>query len=108
LMPERADVVELRVHSSGDTSRMQIRKTAAACSFEGDPAGVKVLITGFQPFPADGWHENVSAVAVPSLRPSALHGVQVMQLILPVEYDRAASLVTDAIARCQPHAVISF
>lgn len=108
LMPTRDDVVELRVHSSGDTSRAQIRKTGAACAFEGDPNGVKVLVTGFQPFPADGWHENVSAVAVNAARPSALHGVALMKLILPVEYDRAAALVTEVIARCQPAHVISF
>ena len=107
-LPDRADVVELRIHSNGDTSRMEIRKTPAACTFEGDPNGVKVLITGFQPFPADGWHENVSAVAVNALQPASLHGVRVMRMILPVEYDRAATLVTDAIARCQPNAVISF
>lgn len=108
VMPDRADVVELRVHSSGDTSRTQIRKAAAPCAFEGDASGAKVLITGFQPFPADGWHENVSAVAVTSLRPAALHGTQVMKLILPVEYDRAASLVTEVIERCKPQHVISF
>jgi pyroglutamyl-peptidase len=67
-----------------------------------------VLITGFQPFPADGWHENVSGVAVTALDPSALHGAQVMRLVLPVEYDRAAAEVADAIARCQPAVVISF
>ena len=108
LMPDRADVVDLRVHSSGDTSRVQIRKTPATCNFEGDPNGVKVLVTGFQPFPADGWHENVSAVAVGAARPSALHGVALMKLILPVEYDRAAALVTEVINRCQPAHVISF
>ena len=108
LIKNRDDVVELRVHSSGDTSRTQIRKTPAACAFEGDPYGAKVLITGFQPFPADGWHENVSAVAVTSLRPAVLRNAQVMKLILPVEYDRAASLVTEVIARCKPQHVISF
>ncbi|MBL0215068.1 MAG: hypothetical protein IPQ07_14420 [Myxococcales bacterium] len=108
LMPDRADVVDLRIHSSGDTSRMQIRKSPAACNFEGDPNGTKVLITGFQPFPADGSHENVSAVAVTSLRPSALSHTAVMKLILPVEYDRAASLVTEVIERCKPQHVISF
>jgi pyroglutamyl-peptidase len=108
VMPNRADVVELRVHSSGDTSRMQIRRKPPECAFEGDPNGVKVLITGFQPFPADGWHENVSAVAVSALRPEALRGARVMRLTLPVEYDRAASLVTDVITRCQPQHVISF
>jgi pyroglutamyl-peptidase len=108
VLPNRADVVELRVHSSGDTSRMQIRKAGAECAFEGDPNGAKVLITGFQPFPADGWHENVSAVAVSALRPEVLRGARVMRLTLPVEYDRAASLVTEVITRCQPQHVISF
>lgn len=108
VLPNRPDVVELRVHSSGDTSRMQIRKNAADCKFEGDPDGVKVLVTGFQPFPADGWHENVSAVAVSALRPEVLRGARVMRLTLPVEYDRAATLVTDVITRCAPQHVISF
>jgi pyroglutamyl-peptidase len=108
LLPERDDVVDLRVHSSGDTSRTQIRKTPAPCNFEGDPDGKKVLVTGFQPFPADGWHENVSAVAISGLDPSQLRGAQVMRLVLPVEYDRAASLVSDIIERCEPNHVISF
>jgi pyroglutamyl-peptidase len=108
LLPTRGDLTELRVHSSGDTSRTQIRKVPAPCAFEGDPAGKKVLITGFQPFPADGWHENISAVAVTSLDPAALHGTQVMRLVLPVEYDRAAATIADVIDRCSPAAVISF
>lgn len=108
LLPERGEVVELRVHSSGDTSRTQIRREPPPCNFEGDPNGKKVLITGFQPFPADGWHENVSAVAVSGLDPSQLRDAQVMRVILPVEYDRAAALVTDMIDRCEPNHVISF
>ena len=104
----RGDLTELRVHSSGDTSRTQIRRVPAPCAFEGDPAGKKVLITGFQPFPADGWHENISAVAVTSLDPAALRGAQVMRLVLPVEYDRSAAAIADVIDRCQPSAVISF
>ncbi|CAN5919059.1 hypothetical protein BH11MYX2_BH11MYX2_35390 [soil metagenome] len=108
LLPNREDVVELRVHSNGNTSRAQIRKTPAPCNFEGDPNGTKVLITGFQPFPADGWHENVAGVAVTALDASTLRGAQVMRLVLPVEYDRAPAEVTDAIARCHPQHVISF
>lgn len=108
LLPQRDDVVELRVHSSGDTSRTQVRKTPAPCNFEGDPGGKKVLVTGFQPFPADGWHENISAVAVSGLDPSQLRNAQVMRVILPVEYDRAAALVSDIITRCEPNHVISF
>jgi len=108
LLPTRGDLVELRVHSSGDTSRTQIRRVPAPCAFEGDPSGKKVLITGFQPFPADGWHENISAVAVTSLDPAALRGSQVMRLVLPVEYDRAAATIAEIIDRCEPSAVISF
>ncbi len=108
LLPGREDLVELRVHSSGDTSRTQIRKVPAPCNFEGDPDGKKVLLTGFQPFPADGWHENVSAVAVSGLDPSQLRNAPVMRVILPVEYDRAAALVSEIITRCEPNHVISF
>lgn len=108
LLPGREEHVELRVHASGDTSRTQIRKVPAPCNFEGAEDGKKVLLTGFQPFPADGWHENVSAVAVSGLDPSQLRGAQVMRVILPVEYDRAAALVSDIIARCEPDHVISF
>jgi pyroglutamyl-peptidase len=108
LLPARGDVTELRVHSQGDTSRAQLRRTPQPCAFEGDPTGAKVVITGFQPFPADESHDNISGVAVRALDPSTLRGAQVMRVILPVEYDRAAALVDDVIRRCQPRAVISF
>jgi pyroglutamyl-peptidase len=108
LAPARADVAELAVHAASTATRMELRKAAPACAFAGDASGKKVIITGFQPFPADATHENVSGVAVTALDPSALHGAQVMKLILPVEYDRAAAEVADAIARCQPDVAISF
>ena len=108
LLPGREDVVELRVHANGDTSRTQLRKTAPPCTFVGDPTGAKVLVTGFQPFPADGWHDNIAGVAVTALDPRTLHGAQVMKLVLPVEYDRAAATITDVIERCQPQHVLSF
>jgi pyroglutamyl-peptidase len=108
LLPGRGDVSELAVHTSSDTSRMQLRSAASACNFVGDAGGIKVLITGFQPFPADADHDNVSGVAVTAVDPSHLHGAQLMKLVLPVEYDLAAAEVTDAIARCQPSLVISF
>jgi pyroglutamyl-peptidase len=107
LLPNRADVVELQVRG-GDAARVQLRKQAHACVFEGDPAGTKVLITGFQPFPADGWHENVSAVAVTNMNPANLRGAQVMRMVLPVEYDRAPAMIAEAIERCAPEVVISF
>jgi pyroglutamyl-peptidase len=102
-----ADVAQLRVAIPGDAARMELRTAPAPCVFEGDPAGTPVLVTGFQPFPADGWHDNVSEVGVRAMRPSAVPGARVMRLILPVEYDRAAAAVRDAIARCAPDVVIS-
>jgi pyroglutamyl-peptidase len=107
LLPMRGDVSELRVNGGDQAARMQLRQTAPACNYEGSGA-TKVLVTGFHPFPADGWHDNVSGVAVTALDPAQLHDAQVMRLVIPVEYDRAAAEVTDAIARCSPDIVISF
>ncbi|HEV7557979.1 MAG TPA: hypothetical protein VGO00_21075, partial [Kofleriaceae bacterium] len=108
LLPSRGAISELDVHTSSDVSRMQLRRAVAPCNFVGDAGGTKVLVTGFQPFPADASHDNVSGVAVTAVDPSHLHDTQLMKLVLPVEYDLAAAEVTDAIARCQPSLVISF
>ncbi len=108
LAPERKATSELELRAGALAARVQLRRDATACKFEGAPNGVKVLITGFQPFPADGWHDNVSAVAVTSLDPAQLRGAQVMRVVMPVEYDRAAAQVTELIERCAPAAVISF
>jgi pyroglutamyl-peptidase len=108
LAPGRDDSAELELRAGALAARTQLRRQPAPCAYEGDPQGTKVLITGFQPFPADGWHENVSAVAVTSMDPSQLRGAQVMRVVMPVEYDRSAAEVTELIARCAPDAVISF
>jgi pyroglutamyl-peptidase len=108
LAMERGERSELELRAGSRAARMQLRRVEAPCTYEGDPSGVKVLITGFQPFPADGWHENVSAVAVTTLDVSQLRGARVMRVVMPVEYDRAAHQLTDMIERCAPHAVISF
>jgi pyroglutamyl-peptidase len=105
---ERGDTSELELRAGALAARMQLRRVTSECKYEGDPSGRKVLVTGFQPFPADGWHDNVSAVAVTALDPSRLRGAQVMRVVMPVEYDRAAAQVTELIARCAPDAVISF
>ena len=105
----RGDIAELRVATDAAAARVQLRRSPPPCAFEGDAsAATKVLVTGFQPFPADSSHENVSGVAVSALDPSSLRGARVMRLVLPVEYDRAAAEVADAIARCGPDVVISF
>jgi len=108
LAADRMDTSELELRAGALAARMQLRRAAPDCNYEGDPNGVKVLVTGFQPFPADGWHENVSGVAVTSLDPAQLRGAQVMRVVMPVEYDRAAAEVTELVARCAPRAVISF
>lgn len=108
LAPTRDDSAELELRAGFLAARAQLRRQPTACHYEGDPYGVKVLVTGFQAFPADGWHDNVSDIAVWSLDPAHLRGARVMRVTMPVEYDRAAAQVTDIIARCAPDAVISF
>ena len=108
LLPDRGDVSEVHVRGAGDAARVQLRRTAAACNYEGDATGTKVLITGFQPFPADGTHPNVSGEAVSTVNPANLRRVQVLRLILPVEYDRAPGMISEVIERCAPDVVISF
>jgi pyroglutamyl-peptidase len=108
LAASRRGVAQLHVRAAGSAARIELRRALAPCAYEGDPAGARVLVTGFQPFPADGWHDNVSERAVRAVRPEALRGAQVMRMILPVEYDRAAGIVTDLIARCAPDVVIGF
>ncbi len=109
LAPGRGDAVQFRVFSNdGSVATTEVRQQVWPCKFEGAAVGKKILVTGFQPFPADGSHENVSAVAVQSARIAQLRGVRLMKVILPVEYDRAAATVQELIARCQPDAVVSF
>jgi pyroglutamyl-peptidase len=108
LAVERGDVSELELRAGALAARVQLRRDHATCNYEGDPNGIKVLVTGFQPFPADGWHDNVSEVAVTALDPSRLRRTRVMRVVMPVEYDRAAAQVTELIARCAPDAVIGF
>jgi pyrrolidone-carboxylate peptidase len=90
------------------TARMRVYRSALPCLYEGDANGRKVLVTGFQPFPVDEGHDNVSGVAVTALDPSTLNGAKVMRLVLPVEYDGSPAIVASAIARCSPDVVISF
>jgi pyrrolidone-carboxylate peptidase len=90
------------------TARMHVYRTAPPCVYQGDERGRKVLVTGFQPFPVDEAHDNVSGVAVMALDASPLRGAQVMRLVLPVEYDGSPALVASAISRCAPDVVISF
>ncbi len=107
LLPTRGDISDVMIHAGDNAARLQLRSSAPACTWEGTGAK-KVLITGFQPFPADETHGNVSGEAVLAMQPAHIAGAQVMRLVIPVEYDRASAEVVDAIARCRPDIVISF
>ena len=63
-----------------------------------------ILLTGFEPF--DGADSNPSWEAV-SLIPDTLQGHAIHRLRLPVEYDRAAAILKEEIARLHPDVVIS-
>ena len=89
-----------------DTSRVTYREAPPACGFEG--AGTRVLLTGFEPFPADSDSDNVSERAVQGFDPSAVADVTLMRLTLPVEYDTAAAWVNDVVDRCQPDVLVGF
>ncbi|MBI5479650.1 MAG: hypothetical protein HY906_12375 [Deltaproteobacteria bacterium] len=88
------------------TSRVTYREAPPACGFEG--AGTRVLLTGFEPFPADSSSDNVSERAVGGFDPGAVADVTLMRLTLPVEYDTAAAWVNDVVGRCQPDVLVGF
>jgi pyroglutamyl-peptidase len=104
----QAHAGDLDVLAKTETSagRMIVYRAVPPCMFEGDTGGAKVMITGFQPFPANADHENISEVAVRALDPSVLGGVQVMRLVLPVEWDYSPARVVEAMQRCRPDVVV--
>ncbi len=88
------------------TSRVTVLGQEPACSFvEGT---TRVLLTGFEPFPADSSRDNSSEYAVTHFDPTSLSGVSVMPLVLPVEFDSAANLLARAIASCNPDVIVGF
>lgn len=77
------------------------------CAFA--PGKLRVLLTGFEPFPAASSRDNSSEQAVKSFDPTPLGPtVSVMRVTLPVEWDTAARQITDLVDRCQPDVVIGF
>jgi len=88
------------------TSRVTVFAEPPPCSFvEGT---TRVLLTGFEPFPADSTRDNVSEFAVTRFDPSPIAGVSVMPLVLPVEFDTAANILARTLASCDPDVVIGF
>lgn len=90
-----------------ETARVSVYPEEAPCTF---PSGTstRVLLTGFEPFPASSTHDNSSEQAVAAFDPGVLQDVSVMKLTLPVEFDTAAAIVASAIERCKPDVVIGF
>jgi pyroglutamyl-peptidase len=88
------------------TSRVTFYDEPPACGFEPDTTAV--LLTGFEPFPADSVRDNSSMFAVTGFDGSMFAGVSFMPLVLPVEWDTAPGMVVDVMGRCRPDIVISF
>jgi pyroglutamyl-peptidase len=105
-LPTRLKVSAVTDSWVRETSRVTYRAAPPACAFEG--AGTRVLLTGFEPFPADSSSDNVSEQAVQGFDPGAVADVTLMRLTLPVEYDTAAAWVNDVVDRCQPDVLVGF
>lgn len=89
------------------TARVSVYPEEPPCGFPTDTA-TRVLLTGFEPFPASSNHDNSSEQAVSAFDAGALEDVAVMKLTLPVEFDTAPGIVASAIERCKPDVVIGF
>ena len=105
-LPTRLKVSAVTDSWVRETSRVTYREAPPACGFA--DTGVRVLLTGFEPFPADSSSDNVSERAVQGFDPGALADVTLMRLTLPVEYDTAAAWVNDVADRCQPDVLVGF
>jgi pyroglutamyl-peptidase len=68
---------------------------------------VRILVTGFGPFP--GVPDNASAPIVAALAKSAeVPGIELKTEIIPVLWAYARGVARDAIARAKPHAILHF
>jgi pyroglutamyl-peptidase len=89
------------------TSRTTYYAEPPPCAFDPN-AATRVLLTGFEPFPADSSRDNSSERAVSDFDATSLPGASVMHVILPVEWEAAAALAGGVIERCDPDVVIGF
>ncbi|MBI5531631.1 MAG: hypothetical protein HY898_02875 [Deltaproteobacteria bacterium] len=105
-LPSRFKVKAVAGDQVRATSRVSYRLAPIECAFE--PGKVAVLLTGFEPFPADSTSDNSAERAVKGFDASSLPQVSVMRMILPVEYDAAPGWVADAIERCKPDVIVGF
>ena len=68
---------------------------------------VRILVTGFGPFP--GVPDNASAPIVAALAKSAaIPGTELITEVIPVLWSYARGVARDAIARAKPHAILHF
>jgi len=101
----------LRVrHRNGSYTRAVARVTyyqaPTTCDFTTKKN--RILLTGFEPFPASSSADNSSEHAVVGYDARKLSNASVMRMILPVEWDTAAALVSSTIERCEPDVVVGF
>ena len=111
-LPARIKVHALAGEWTRETSRVTYLAEPIPCSFMSDGNGAdstRVLVSGFEPFPADSRRDNSSEEAVEAYA-SGEHPeeLDVMKTVLPVEYDAAAELLEDVVERCEPDVVIGF
>ncbi len=107
--PARVTIRALSGEWQHKTSRVTYYDEPIPCAYVGNADGTRVLVTGFEPFPADSDRDNSSKEAVEAYVAGELPaGLSVMKAILPVEYDAAAELVEDMIDRCEPDVVVGF
>jgi pyroglutamyl-peptidase len=104
--PDR--VVEVQAGEGWRAITSEVRYLAEAPACDYTDGRVRVLLTGFVPFPAGSRSVNSSSLAVSSFEPMAVPGAAVMRLYLPVEFEAAAAIVRDVIARCEPDVVVGF
>lgn len=93
-----------------ETSRVTYMADPLPCEYLNDGSGkTRVLLSGFEPFPADSTRDNSSKEAVEAYASGELpDDVALMRVVLPVEYDAAPALLAELVDRCQPDMVVGF